>query len=147
MPAERLRIGHQGGARGSGQALTSHLVVGAAIVVVLRQTLADDEAEVLVHRDVAAIEHRNMLAEAKTFLMWYDVKKRWTTGNALADVEGIGKRRHGKPQLRIDEFRKFAKVALELAEKGDAGALCALMAGILGMRVSEIVGRKGQGPR
>ena len=85
--------------------------------------------------------HRNTLAEARSFLKWCHTKKGWTRGNALDGVEGIGRRKHGKPQLRIDEFRKFVRKALELAEAGDQGAVGALMTGILGLRAQEITQR------
>lgn len=52
-----------------------------------------------------------------------------------------GKRRHGKPQLRIDEARKWMATATELAAAGEAGAVAAMLALLLGMRASEIVSR------
>ncbi len=85
--------------------------------------------------------HRNMLSEARSFLKWCYLKKGWTKGNALDGVEGIGKRNHGKPQLRIDEFRKFASKALDLAQGGDDGAIAALMTGMLGLRAQEVTQR------
>jgi hypothetical protein len=49
--------------------------------------------------------YRSMLAEARMLAKWC-VSKRWLSSNPVADVEGIGKRRHGEAQLRIDEARR-----------------------------------------
>jgi integrase len=84
--------------------------------------------------------HRNTLAEAKTFLRWC-VKRKLILRNPLDGVEGVGKRRHGKPQLRIDEARRWMSVAAKLAEEGDVGAVAAMMALVMGMRAGEIVSR------
>ena len=56
---------------------------------------------------------------------------------------GVGKRRHGKPQLRVDEARRWLTKAVELADSGEAGAAAAaaLLAFVMGMRASEIVNR------
>jgi integrase len=59
----------------------------------------------------------------------------------LGEVEGVGKRRKGKPQLRIDEARKWRAKALELASGGESGAVAALMCLLMGLRTSEVVER------
>jgi integrase len=84
--------------------------------------------------------HRSMLAEAR-MLAKFCVGKRWLRASPLDGVEGKGKRRHGKPQLRIDEARRWMAKATELADSGEAGAVAAMMALLLGMRASEIVSR------
>src|SRR5207249_8853404 len=96
-------------------------------------------------RPFAADSHRNMLAEAKSLLKWCAVVKKWIARNPLDGVEGKGKRRHGKPQLRIDEARKWIATATALADAGEAGAVAAMMALLLGMRASEIVSRVARG--
>ena len=83
---------------------------------------------------------RNALAEAKTFLSWAR-SKGWARTNALDEVRGIGKRRRGKPQLTVDEARRWLKVATEMAGQGDEGAVGAMMALLMGMRASEIADR------
>jgi integrase len=83
---------------------------------------------------------RNALAEAKTFLSWTR-SKGWARTNALDEVQGIGKRRRGKPQLTVDEARRWLKVATEMAGQGDEGAVGAMMALLMGMRASEIADR------
>lgn len=84
--------------------------------------------------------HRNMLAEAKTFLRWC-VKKGWIRENPLEGVEGKGKRRRGKAQLRIDEARRWDRVAMAKAGAGKAGAVAALLTLYVDLRASEIVSR------
>ena len=84
--------------------------------------------------------HRSMLAEGR-MLAKFCVGKRWLRASPLEGVEGKGKRRHGKPQLRIDEARRWMAKATELADGGEAGAVAAMMALLLGMRASEIVSR------
>jgi integrase len=85
--------------------------------------------------------HRNILAEAKSFLRWCTVKKKWLSRNPLEEVEGVGKRRHGKAQLRVDEARKWLAKATDLADDGEEGALAAMLALVMGMRANEIVSR------
>lgn len=85
--------------------------------------------------------HRNTLAEAKSLLKWCVTAKRWLRRSPAEGIEGKGKRRHGKPQLRIDEARLWMAKATELAETGETGAVAAMMALLLGMRASEIVTR------
>ena len=87
----------------------------------------------------AVDSRRNILAEAKTFLRWC-LTKGWTKTNALENVQGLGRRRRGKPQLTTDEARKFLARALELGVEDD-GAIAAAMALLMGMRASEIVER------
>ncbi len=84
--------------------------------------------------------HRSMLAEGR-MLAKFCVGKRWLRVSPLEGVEGKGKRRHGKPQLRIDEARRWMAKATELADAGEVGAVAAMMALLLGMRASEIVSR------
>lgn len=86
--------------------------------------------------------HRNMLAETKTFLGWC-VAQKHLRANPLEDVAGVGRRRHGKPQLRIDEARRWMAAALELAER-EVGAVAALVSLVLGMRASEIILREAR---
>jgi len=83
--------------------------------------------------------HRNMLAEGKTFLNWC-VAKKWIARNPFDDVSGLGRRRHGKPQLRIDEARRWLVKAFDYAEVED-GAVAAMMTLIMGLRCSEVVTR------
>jgi integrase len=105
------------------------------------QKLYDDftQAKTKNGKTMSVDSARNTLAEAKTFLGWA-VTRRWARTNALAAVKGVGKRRRGKPQLTVDEARKWMAVGMEMAEIED-GAVAALMALLMGMRVSEIADR------
>ncbi|MEO6952428.1 MAG: site-specific integrase [Polyangia bacterium] len=91
-------------------------------------------------RPVAADTHRNMLLEAKTFFAWC-ISKKWLRANPLELVKGQGRRKHGKPQLRVNEARKWLDTAVEVAEdamkspkkrrelEGSVAALCTLLLG------------------
>ncbi|HVY39533.1 MAG TPA: site-specific integrase [Polyangia bacterium] len=105
------------------------------------QRLYDDftQGETKRGQTMSVDSARNTLAEAKTFLGWA-VTKRWARANALAEVKGVGKRRRGKPQLTVDEARRWLAVGMEMAAKED-GVVAALMALLMGMRASEIADR------
>lgn len=96
-------------------------------------------------RPMAVDSHRNVLAETRTFLGWC-VAQKWLPANPLEDVAGVGKRRKGKPQLRVDESRAWLDKALELADSyegpgaGD-GPVAAMCCFLLGMRCCEVVER------
>ena len=86
--------------------------------------------------------HRTILAAAKTFLRWCSGRpRRWVSRSPIEEVQGAGKRRHGKPQLRIDEARRWVGKAMELAGRGEPGAVAALVSLLMGMRASEITTR------
>src|SRR5690349_3962595 len=87
-------------------------------------------------KPLAVDSHRNILAEARTFLKWCTGKS-LLRANPLEGVQGTGKRRHGKPQLRIDEARKWQAKAVELAEEGEDGAIAALVTLVMGLRAGE----------
>jgi integrase len=91
-------------------------------------------------RTLATDTHQNTLSLAKTFLSWC-VKRRYLQANPAAEVEPVGRKRRGKPQLRIDEARKWMAAAIESVGKGEEGAIAALMTLLLGLRASEVVSR------
>jgi integrase len=91
-------------------------------------------------KPVSVDYHRNALAEAKTFLRWC-VKEGMIDENPLEAVEGVGRRRHGKAQLRIDEARKWLRTAVDLASDGEAGAVAAMATLLMGLRASETIQR------
>lgn len=90
----------------------------------------------------AVDSHRNTLAESKTFLRWC-VRQKFVKVNVLEHVQGMGRRIKGKDkaQLRIDESRRWYRVAMRMAKEGQERAVAALIAVILGMRATEIVQR------
>jgi len=92
----------------------------------------------LVDGDPISVDYqRNTLAEAKTFLRWC-VGQGWLRSNPLESVQGRGKRRRGKVQLRIDEARLFEQKALQLAQEDDHGAIAGLLVLYCGLRASEV---------
>lgn len=84
--------------------------------------------------------HRNGLSVARQWGSWLALKG-WLRGNPFAAVKGRGRRKHGKPQLRLDEGRKLLTVMLERAGQGDQGAIAALGFQFLGLRSTELVDR------
>ena len=70
------------------------------------------------------------------FLKWC-VGKKWIARNPLDGIEGVGRRRHGKEQIRIDEARTWLAKATERADAGEEGAVAAMLALLLGMRATE----------
>ena len=90
-------------------------------------------------KPLATDSHRNYLAEAKTFLAWC-VEQHWLKQHPLATQRGVGRRRHGKMQLTIDEARRWLSVALSLAPTED-GAIAAALLLLCGLRSSEVVER------
>jgi len=91
--------------------------------------------------EVAVDTQRNELSEVKTFWNWC-VKKRFTKRSPAERIEATGKRRKGKKQLRRNEARTLFSTALELAGKGDEGAVAVLAVIMLGLRSGEIRCRK-----
>lgn len=85
--------------------------------------------------------HRNTLAEARTFLSWC-VTTGWLKANPLQTVHGVGRRQHGKAQLRVNEAKLLTNKALELAALGNDGAVAVLVALLMGFRASEIISRQ-----
>lgn len=93
---------------------------------------------------VSAATHRFYLALAKSFFNWC-VKQNHVKENPFKDVHPVGKVRVGKPQLRIDEARRFADTAMKMYEQNnDLMALGALMALLIGLRASEVLNRVGR---
>lgn len=99
------------------------------------QVLYDEMAQ-----KFAVDTHRNTLANVKTFLRWC-VARGYCKENPAEKIEGTGKRKRGKEQLRRKELRAWFAKAKELGEEGHHGAVASLMALVLGMRASEIVSR------
>lgn len=87
--------------------------------------------------------HRNALNEARTFINWCLSKpRRWLKRNPFSVVKGEGKRKKGKPQLRIDESRKFIETTKREADRGDIAGVVGLAALYFGTRITELVSRQ-----
>lgn len=67
--------------------------------------------------EVAVDTHRNELSEVKTFLRWC-VGKSMLPRSPAEEVEPIGRRRKGKPQLRRAEAMAFDRAARRWSSRG-----------------------------
>lgn len=86
--------------------------------------------------------HRNALNETRTFFNWSMSKPRqWMKRNPVKEVKGEGKRKRGKPQLRIDESRLFEAKCWELHAQGKIAGAVGIGALHLGTRITEMVSR------
>jgi integrase len=85
---------------------------------------------------------RNVLHETRTFMRWCR-KQGWAkTAEPFGQIEIIGQRSRGKDQLdRLDDARRWLATALRLGADGDAGAVAAATALLMGMRASEVTDR------
>ena len=98
---------------------------------VSKETIKERYAELV--GSLSTDSHRNALKMSKTFLRWC-IDQGWLVGFDLDSLKGEGSRRKGKPQLRLDEARRFYRHCVARADEGDAGAVAALMALLLTMR-------------
>lgn len=92
---------------------------------------------------VAVDTHRNALNEAGMFSRWA-VRRRLIAANPFEKVEPVGKRKRGKPQLRLDEARKLLDVAVPAAQSGDRSALAPALILLTGLRASEAAALAGR---
>lgn len=90
-------------------------------------------------RPVSVDTRNNCVAECRTFARWA-VKRGWLKADPFTDIELLGRRRRGKPQLRLDEARKLLDVAVPRAEAGDLGALVTALILLTGLRSGEAAG-------
>ena len=92
-------------------------------------------------RVLSAATHRFDLWIAKFFFKWA-VERGYLGGNPFDAVRPIGKAHAGKPQLRIEEARRFTETALlYFEERNKPLALGALLALTMGLRTSEVMAR------
>lgn len=90
---------------------------------------------------LSAATHRFDLRIAKLFFSWA-VKRGYLGFHPFKDVGPVGKPRAGKPQLRIEEARRFTTAALlHFEEQDNPLALGALLALMMGLRTSEVISR------
>lgn len=91
-------------------------------------------------QEVKPDTHRGELVLASKFTAWCH-EQRWLPSNPFVDVKPVGRKNHGKPQLRVDESRKLLAV-LNADESLEATAV--MMALLMGLRAHEIVERIGR---
>lgn len=104
-----------------------------------------DETERITRRGTrtAADSHRSLLKACKAFFGWAH-ERGYVRENPFARTRPIGRLRAGKPQLRIDEARRFMQVALDAAQAGDRLALGVLLMLLLGLRCGEVLKRQAR---
>jgi integrase len=137
-----LQVGHRGEGNKPRTVQTTRTDCGASSTgtKIAVNALSREAAEKLYAAVTGAVDsRRNTLNESKTFLRWC-CRQGWARNSALEEVQGVGRRRRGKPQLTTDEARTFLAKALELADE-DEGAIAAAMALLMGMRAGEIIDR------
>lgn len=104
-------------------------------------TKRGEELYELAQKDSAVDSHRNALAAAKSWGRWC-TKKGWLRSDPFADVEGLGRRKKGKPQLRVDEARVLTEYLLaRCSPVVIPEAVAVLTVLVLGNRASEVVER------
>ncbi len=88
----------------------------------------------------SADSQRNILAESKTFMNWCVRPGSGCRRTPSRAIKVEGKRRHRKPQLRVDEARSGPTGHWNWGG-GRSGAVAALVAYLMGFRASEVVKR------
>jgi integrase len=79
--------------------------------------------------------HRNTLGQAKTWGKWL-AKRGYVSASPFAEIEGIGRRKRGKPQLTGTEARQLLDHCL--ARPQDPGAVGVVACLVLGLRAGEV---------
>ena len=92
-------------------------------------------------KPISAATHRFDLWTAKFFFAWA-VERGYLGANPFESVKPVGKVKSGKPQLRIEEARRFTEAALVyFEERNKPLALGALLALTMGLRTGEVIAR------
>lgn len=84
------------------------------------------------------------VGQAKKFLRWC-VAKKWARANPMQGLKAKGTKNDGgkgKKQLNFNELAKWKECAFDLAEKGDVGAVAALLPLYTMLRATMIVTRR-----
>ncbi len=90
---------------------------------------------------ISAATQQFDLKIARDFFSWARAKG-YCRENPFEAVRPIGRARAGKPQLRIDEARRFSEAAVAVySEEGNPLAIGVLLALTMGLRTSEILNR------
>ena len=89
----------------------------------------------------AVASHRFDLWAAQCFFRW-SVRQGYVGASPFRDVKPVGKVNAGKPQLRIEEARRFTEAAIGYFEETQSSlAIGALVALTMGLRTSEVLDR------
>lgn len=82
-----------------------------------------------------------LLKTAKRFAAWC-IDRGFLQTNPFAKIRKVGRLATGKPQLTADEARRFLDTALNMAEADNLGAVAVALQLSLGLRSSEVLGRR-----
>ena len=90
----------------------------------------------------AAASHQFYLKLAQGLYKWA-LRKGYIAINPFKDVQPIGRANTGKPQLRLDEAKRYREAALRMFdENNDRLALAAVLPLYLGLRAGEVMNRR-----
>ena len=90
---------------------------------------------------LSSASHRGELSTAKSFYRWA-TQRGHVGASPFRDVKPVGKVRAGKPQLRIEEARRFTSAAVSCFEETRHPlAIGVLLARTMGLRTSEVMQR------
>lgn len=82
--------------------------------------------------------HRNVLAQAQTFMRWCVRPRKWITFSPLDDVRGVGSVNAGKPQLHGDEAARFYQWCAYKIGSDDHAALALAMLLLMMLRQGDV---------
>lgn len=91
-------------------------------------------------RPYSAATHQSDLYTVRAFMGWA-MSRQYLASNPFSEVKNIGQKKAGKPQLRIDEAKRWIDTALEMVKEGNSTALAALLCLWCGFRASEVMHR------
>lgn len=92
-------------------------------------------------RPLSAASHHLALHMSRQFFAWA-ITRGYVRENPFREVRSVGKANAGKPQLRIEEARRFISEALGYYEEhGNTLTIAALMALMMGLRSREVLER------
>ena len=139
MDTELVRRGASEGTRATARyrldGLTESVATGPLSALTPRRCASLYEAYAKTHKPTT---HHNALKQAKAWGAWA-VKQGQAKVNPWAGIQPIGRKAHGKKQLRLDDTAKLFDYCVSVAEVSDDA--CAVLIGlVLGLRASEIVG-------
>lgn len=90
---------------------------------------------------LAAASHRGDLSAAKSFYRWA-TQRGYAGASPFRDVKPVGRVKAGKPQLRIEEARRFTSAVIGYFEETQHPlAIGVLLALTMGLRTSEVMHR------
>lgn len=132
------RKGNKDGSITTAKYRLAALLDGTMALVDLTASRAQDLYDDMVDEEYAADTHRGSLVSARAFGR-FCVSKTWLPENPFEDVQPVGRKSKGKPQLRVDEARKFqAHCRKAWDESRDRTAVAGWLALMFSLRATEV---------